>query len=88
MALIEAVLLLSGRAPHQRERSVLDMRQHPVGDRQVIFGQRLLGDALLRVEHPVGARQAHAPDIDGFLGHGDGCSGLSVAGGLAAPSHA
>jgi hypothetical protein len=47
MLLEEALLLRSGRAAHQGQRAVDEVRQDPVGDLGVEIGQPLLGDALV-----------------------------------------
>ena len=73
VALVEAGLLPAGRAAHEGDRAICDVREHAVGDRHIIEGQIALGDALLGVKHLVGTGQADSADFDGFafrLGRG------------------
>ena len=46
MLLEEAFAAAASRTAHQRERPPDDMRQHQIGDRQVVVDQFALGDAL------------------------------------------
>ncbi len=70
MALVEALPLASGRASHQRQRAAGDVRQHAVGDGEVILGEILFGDALLGIKHLAGVGQPHSRDSNGVLGSG------------------
>ena len=64
VALIEAFALAPGRAAHERDRPARHMREHRLGDGEVVLGKLALGDALLGIEHLVRARQPDARDLD------------------------
>ena len=43
-----------------------DVRQNPIGDAFVVFGQVLLGETVVGIEHAIGMREANAGD-GGFV---------------------
>ena len=67
----EAVAAGAGRAAHEAERPLRDVRQHQLGDRLVIVDEVALGDALVGIDHAsrMGDADASLDDLRGVVGH-------------------
>ncbi len=63
MLLEETGFAAAGRAANDRQRTIDDVGQHPVGDLGVILGQIALRDPLIGIQNLVGMREAHAREF-------------------------
>ena len=68
-SLHEAVTFPSLWAAEQRQRSILDFRDDPVGNGEIVFCQLALRDALIRPQHLVRARKPDSVDRHGVVRH-------------------
>src|SRR6188472_4119222 len=60
MFLEEALALVAFGTSYERERPIGHVRQDPVGDALVVFGQVALGDLVFRVEYAIRVREPDA----------------------------
>ena len=60
MFLKETSLPAAGRTANDRQRTIDDVRQHPIGDLRIIVGQIALRDFLVGIENLIGMGEAHS----------------------------
>ena len=67
LLLVERLAADSVGAAHEGERAALEIRQHDVGDRDVVEREVQLGEAEVGVVDAVGVGQAHAEEVDDLV---------------------